>query len=301
MSDFFSCDWGTSSFRLRLVAGGNVIAEVRDPFGIKPIFDKAAGAPRENLFSEFLRQKLNELRPTHSPLPLLISGMASSTIGWKELSYAHTPFPLDGTALRFEKLNWSKPPWLGETFLISGLATDRDMMRGEETQILGIMADRAETDCVLILPGTHSKHVQIKNRIVTDFQTFMTGELFEVLSKHSVLRATLDPEAAVQADDAFREGVQAVSQNGLPASLFSVRARGVLAKISGHANKNFLSGLLIGSELSQVRGRVLLAAPGPLADLYADAMKVLARVDWESLPAHEVENAVVRGQAFILK
>jgi 2-dehydro-3-deoxygalactonokinase len=155
--------------------------------------------------------------------------------------------------------------------------------------------------CFFFFKEKKKKKKKKNHRAVVDFQTFMTGELFDILGRHSILRATMDDHAVVQPNDAFREGVQAAKKRGLAGSLFSVRTRGALGGVAAVENTSYLSGLLIGSELVGIQGPVLLAASGALADLYAAAMQSLGCTNWLSLPAEEVDTAVVRGQALVLK
>ena len=298
--DFLSCDWGTSSFRLRWVSGSgrNIVREIREAAGVKALYEEATRggatneANRATLFAGFLRAKLealftNEDRPTR-PLPLVISGMASSSIGWRELPYAKMPFPLDGSALYSEELSWSKPDGVGPTYLISGIANEYEMMRGEETEILGLMSApelaSLRKRCLLVLPGTHSKHVWIENEQVVALQTFMTGELFEVLGRQSLLRASVDVNAAHGSElfggagrAAFKEGVLCARERGLAGGLFRVRTRAVLGRVPLPENTWFFSGLLIGAELDHIgrNGRVVLAATGRLSELYALALETI--------------------------
>jgi 2-dehydro-3-deoxygalactonokinase len=330
-SDFLSCDWGTTSFRLRWVcrAERNVVREIREQAGIKSLYDEAVRggakdeADRADVFARFLRAKLEELlanekRPPH-PLPLVISGMASSSVGWRELPYAKTPFPLDGRGLRFQELNWNGPDWLGPTYLISGVATEYEMMRGEESEIIGLMSDPSvaalRERCLLILPGTHSKHVWIENRSVVDFRTFMTGELFEVLGRQSLLRASVDLAARNAGDSlsesdraAFQEGVLWARERGLVGGLFRVRTRAVLGGRPLAENTWFFSGLLIGSELESVGGNaegrpVILVATRGLSELYCFALTIIASAttEWIQLSPEQVERAVIAAHALFLQ
>jgi 2-dehydro-3-deoxygalactonokinase len=304
-SQFLSCDWGTSSFRLRLIESASLktLQEIRTADGVRAIFEK--GGDRAKNFAEYLLQKLNETS-VKNEAPLVISGMASSTIGWKELPYAKAPFALDGRGLEVEALNWEGPP----TFLVSGVATETEIMRGEETQAIGILADpqctKYRQGCRLILPGTHSKHLNIRDNRVLDFKTYLTGELFEVLSKHSILRATIEP-GGTHDPIAFAEGVSEASEGDLLGKLFRARTRSVLSGASAAGNASFLSGLLIGSELLGVArdtsAPVLIAAAGSLADLYHAAMKILAPIElkWMSLPGEALEQATIRAHALILE
>ncbi len=214
--------------------------------------------------------------------PAIISGMASSSVGWRELAYARAPFALDGSGLRVEKIAWPAPTWIGETYLISGVATANDMMRGEECQIIGLLGSArqelslARERCLVILPGTHSKHVRVENGRVVDFHTFMTGELFNVLTQHSLLRATVDAQALPEKfPEHFAEGVRAAQSPGLARSLFQARARSVLGGRSNPENCAYLSGLLIGAELEEIRNApwlVVLAGHPTLCGLYETAL-----------------------------
>ena len=329
--DFLSCDWGTTSFRLRWVSAEDrkVVREIRENAGIKSLHEEVmrlavkTGSAREDVFGDFLRTKLNALfagqRPPTNPLPLVISGMASSSVGWLELPYAQTPFALDGSNLRAEELNWSRPDGVGPTHLISGITTQHDMMRGEETEIIGLMADSGlaalRQRSLLILPGTHSKHVSVENESVVEFRTFMTGELFEVLGRQSLLRASVNLEVRPETHslpemdrDAFQEGVMWAKEHGLPEGLFRVRTRAVLGGRPLAENTWFFSGLLIGAELAKIgeragNGPVILAATGRLSELYALAMQAIAghEIEWSRIPPAQMENAVIAAHALFLQ
>ena len=193
------------------------------------------------------------------------------------------------------------------------------MMRGEETEIIGLMSDASlaplRERSLLILPGTHSKHVWIEDQSVVEFRTFMTGELFEVLGRHSLLRASVDAAAPVRGDSlsdpdraAFQEGVSWAKDHGLAGGLFRVRTRAVLDRRPISDNNWFFSGLLIGAELDSI-GRnaenrpVILAATRGLADLYGLALERIAdrSINWIQLPSEQVENATIAAHALFLQ
>ena len=163
--EFLSCDWGTSSFRLRWVSGKEIVGLFSDETGCRTIFDRATAkdTDRATLYANFLSGVLNSVaqkrwgeapaepnitefgerlgRSLAPPdrLELVISGMASSSIGWEELPYAGTPLALDASNLAFRRLEWENPSWISETYLISGVATEDDIMRGEETEAIGLL------------------------------------------------------------------------------------------------------------------------------------------------------------------
>src|SRR3954465_3176834 len=149
--EFLSCDWGTSSFRLKWIRDGKVLREIRESDGSRALYDRAISLGdssehgRARVYSEFLLENLKRWaepgQASFHRIPLVISGMASSTVGWRELPYAPIPFQLDGSQLSYERLDWDKPFWLDDTYLISGVASATDMMRGEEIEAIGLMAN----------------------------------------------------------------------------------------------------------------------------------------------------------------
>lgn len=324
-SAFISCDWGTSSFRLRLIIGKElgIGEEILGDQGIRDVngqLTDASSEARNQAFAQVLGRAADQLSETHPQartLPIFVSGMASSSIGWKELPYAQLPFALSGETLVYQKFPLTTPNGNAyDVILASGIASETEIMRGEECELIGVGAletyrERLQ-DCRIVLPGTHSKHVIVRNHQIVDFQTALTGELFDVLSKHSILASsvslaqsptTSDPELR----NAFRAGVDFVHQTGLIKSLFRVRTRQVLQHTTAETNSQFLSGLLIGAELNTLATApntdpiLLLAAP-KFADAYLSAADVLglsSRVS--AVTPNEVARAAVRGQATLLK
>jgi 2-dehydro-3-deoxygalactonokinase len=291
--NFVSCDWGTTNFRLRLI-GGPASAEVRTDDGAAKL--AALGGDRAAAFRETLARGLAQLGAPDN-LPVVISGMASSTIGWRELPYARLPFALDGRDAVCETLE-------GRIHLISGIRSKTDMARGEETQALGLAAalgsalpDRA----TLVLPGTHSKHLTVDSGAITGVRTFMTGELFDLLVRHSVLRHSTEAAAAFD-PTAFAEGVAESRRQPLAAALFRVRTRQVLDGHPAPANTAFLSGLLIGAELgalAESERPVIVAAGEALRIAYAAAAEGLGLAS--RLRVFDAEPPSALGQEVLLR
>lgn len=324
---FLSCDWGTTSFRLRLASlpDGEVLHELIEQAGVQTINEslpqnlvgEELADARAAAFREFLQRKIKELGAPialqSKPLPIVISGMASSTVGWRDVPYARTPFPLDGASVQHETLSLEIEGQEFPLYLLSGLRTKTDIMRGEETQMLGLYASKMFAEVfeagTVLLPGTHSKHVRARDGVIEDFQTHMTGELFAVLSRHSLLSASVafddevTPENDSRLHEAFIEGLEAAQKSGLSRSLFQVRTRAVLQGIDPVKNRWFLSGLLIGAEfrdlLSDPSGSsILIAAPSHFSNLYALGLKTLdAELDVHVVPSELMEKAAVLGQA----
>lgn len=266
---YIGCDWGTSNFRLRWVSPPHD-KEFRSDDGVA----KLASLPgdRAERFRSVLEHGLEQLgAPSH--LPVIISGMAGSSIGWKELPYAQLPFHRDGRNVLWAALG-------DHVCLISGLRTDDDVMRGEETQILGLferLGSQIPDHAIAVLPGTHSKHVELRDGAIVGFRTFMTGEAFDLFSQHSVLKHSVDAAAELQRD-AFTAGVQAVLSQPLLSVLFKVRTRQLLRRVDAVSNTSFLSGILIGSELSALaaaRIPIIVAAGEHLRRAYEWAAQAI--------------------------
>ena len=280
---FISCDWGTSRFRLVLVRAGRAVRSVQSPQG--------AGVLQQR--GDFPRVLADGLRRLRAPagLPVLISGMASSSIGWRELPYARLPFSLTGRDAVWEEVQ-------PNVFLISGVASGDDIMRGEETQLLGLPVSG---EALVILPGTHSKHARVRGGKLVGFQTFMTGELFAATAGHTVLARSVAAHAPFDRR-AFVAGVETAQQLPVAAALFRVRGRDVLQGVSQAANRSFLSGVWVGAELAGLPARipVWVCASAELAPAYATALRVLGRRA-TVLPARQVEQLAWQGQAIILQ
>ena len=312
--EFLSCDWGTSSFRIRWIKDGEIVREYHSDTGCKAILEQTVNSPEKDRaagYSDFLEQVLAQWPPGSNRIPLVISGMASSSIGWHELPYAATPLNLNGTNLRFDTISWSKPPWITDTYLISGVATKDEIMRGEETEAIGLLNAAARGErCLLLLPGTHSKHLLVKDDQIKTFWTYMTGELFDVLARNSILKTTTDLTALDKRSPenfaAYDSGVAQAAKAGLEGSLFQTRTRAILKRCPAGENAWFLSGLLIGAEISDSAKRfqgtpILLGGAPHLRKLYARALSKLQIPAWKEFSDAAVEQAVPTAHAIFLE
>ncbi len=279
--EFFSCDWGTSHFRLRLVDSATleIKHEVSSGEGVGHIFRNCSPAARAETFAAVLAGHLLALYEASGSAAArcVVSGMASSTIGWHELPYAVAPLALDASSLEKRDFQQNVGGRAVDVRLVSGVRTADDVMRGEESELLGLWELCPELSlqpCRLILPGTHSKHVDLEGRGVKNFRTFMTGELFAHLRMIPTLSAILEAEG--DAGD-FVQGARAARDLGLSGGLFKIRARSVIAGENGGVSAAFLSGLLIGDELAKVPGGmpVYLAGASKLHNLYLRAGECL--------------------------
>ena len=264
--DWIAVDWGTSHLRAFAMQGSHATAEVSSDNGMGKLARDAFEAALLDLISPWLS----------APVDIVACGMVGSRQGWHEAPYRAVPCsPLDPTALVRVP---TQDPRLHVT-IVPGLKqiNPADVMRGEETQIAGALALLPGFDGVLCLPGTHAKWVHVSAGEVVSFQTCMTGELFALLSQHSVLRHGMagDGWDIAAFDTALSDALSRPERLG--ARLFSLRAEGLLNNLSHSESRARLSGLLIGVEMAATKAYwlgqpVAVVGADRLAALYARAL-----------------------------
>jgi len=221
----------------------------------------------------------SELSSTGAPVDVLICGMAGARQGWLEAPYLDAPAELGGLA--FAAVSPVMPGSRLLPRILPGvcqkLSGAEDVMRGEETQLLGLSAMDPRFSGLVVMPGTHSKWVNLAGARIERFSTTMTGELFEILRTHSVLRHSVGDETGAADHEAgfdagLASGLEAPQR--LTANLFKIRAGSLLSGRSHGWCSGFLSGLLIGTEISGQRdwigtGEIPLVGGTALGALYA--------------------------------
>jgi 2-dehydro-3-deoxygalactonokinase len=296
--DAILIDWGTTNARAYLLAGGEVTDRRRRPRGIRQVPPGGFAAALAELLGSHEAQDL----------PILMSGMIGSRQGWVEVPYRPCPARLEDLAAHLHAV-----PGRPNVRIVPGLCradgdgTHHDVMRGEEVQVFGAMADAPHA--VLCLPGTHCKWVRYDDGCLADFATAMTGEVFDVLRRHSLLAALMLPadDGAAPADgtaDAFRRGLdRSAEAGGLLHHLFGVRTEGLFGAIPAEGLASYLSGMLIGHEIRTMSDLfpspdpVRLVAEGALAGRYALAFTHLGR----GYAAIDAEAATLRGLTRMLE
>ena len=321
MTRFLSCDWGTSAFRLRLVTVPDlsIVAEGVSTMGIMSCYEEwkktnETNAETRILFyietlSKHIQNIENRLSLDLDGIPVVISGMASSSIGMMELPYGKLPFDASGESAQVHIIKASTA-FAHTIFLVSGLRTEDDVMRGEETQWLGAVAESTATDFtqLYIFPGTHSKHLLIKNNTIIDFKTYMTGEFFDLLSKKSILQAAVEHSTGWDEEEkteSFRKGVRDASATNLLHASFKVRTNDLFRTLSKKQNYSYLSGLLIGMEISDISKdnahQIWLCCSQQLIKPYELALQELGFIERTSIfPSDQFDSTVVKGQYKIL-
>lgn len=268
MRPLIAIDWGTSSLRgAQLSHTGQVLASREFSRGILTVPPGQFEAVFNEHFGDWMAS---------TDALCLISGMAGSRQGWQEAPYC--PCPANFHELG-RHLLWLQADRIA---LVPGLSCQGgntlqtpDVMRGEEVQILGALRLTERNTATLVLPGTHSKWVQVQSGRVMHFQTFMTGEVYALLSQHSILSKTLDVDSAFN-QVAFLQGVDQSQETGsILHKLFAVRTLGLFERLSAAALPSYLSGLLIGEEL---RSQTVSAAQQPVIVIGSHALTL--RYTW---------------------
>lgn len=262
-------DWGTSSFRLWLMSlDGTVLTEHRSHEGMTEVAERGFGTVLESHLSAL---------SAPAQLPVVICGMAGSRQGWVEAGYIDTPAAVTSIGQTATLV----PDMARQIIILPGLAVrsenEPDVMRGEETQLLGAHLEMPGGDRYC-MPGTHSKWVSMDGAIVTGFETFMTGELFAVIRAKTILVHSTGDGSVAANDPAFLTGVRDgwTRPEKTTHQLFSIRAGQLLFNHGADENRARLSGLLIGAEFAGagIRGdeHIGLVASGALQRLYHAAL-----------------------------
>jgi 2-dehydro-3-deoxygalactonokinase len=265
-------DWGTSSFRAwAMTADGEVQDAVEKASGILTV-------PNGDFDTAF-EEALHPWLAVDPGIPIIASGMITSRNGWCETAYLPLPVRIENLAAALTPLVTAK----GRTIhFVAGVAHNPqcgvpDVMRGEETELVGHIAANDSGEGAFVLPGTHSKWATAEAGAITHFRTYMTGEFFSVLSRHSIIgRLMTQGEAS---PSAFRKGLQFARQGGsILSKAFSARTLALFDRLPGGDVADYLSGLLIGEEVGAGlsshcgAGPVTVIGRGDLAHRYRVAL-----------------------------
>jgi len=259
-AQLIALDWGTTSLRAyRLGEHGQVLQQRSLSAGIMQLPTTPrliAGVMCSDGFELAFDEACGDWLDAQPGTPVIACGMVGSAQGWREAVYRETPADVTGLSAALQTVRSLRGV---DVHIVPGVLQRSmlpNVMRGEETQVLGILASlpAATPDQSLLigLPGSHSKWVQVADGCIMHFDTFMTGEVYAALSTHTILGRTMRPSVSFDAD-AFDRGVHvALSDEGAAgplSTIFSCRTLGLTGALSPGAQPDYLSGLLIGHEL----------------------------------------------------
>lgn len=264
-TEWIAVDWGITNLRVWVMGNeGTLIAEVGSAKGI--------GALAQSEFEPALLELIAPYLSDDRVVPVLCAGMVGAREGWQKPSYVATPCPPPNG--RVAGTIDTQDPRISVTVL-PGVkqVSPPDVMHGEETQIAGVLREYPNFDGIICLVASHTKWIHISAGEIVSFQTFMTGELFALLSEKSVLRHGVTSDDWDQASflTALSDGM--TRPQAVAAYLFGIRAGGLVADLPASTARARLSGVLIGAELAGARPywlgqNVAIIGAGPVAEMY---------------------------------
>ena len=270
-------DWGSSNRRAYVLgAQGELIRQHEDDAGILNVKDG---------FEASLGTLLEALEIDSADI--VMSGMVGSRNGWKEAPYLSVEHPLSRLGEAMMEIETAIPGVRvrvvpGFRYIDAhGLP---DVMRGEETQVLGTL-ELSDAGGWFLLPGTHSKWAHVNDGRITEFMTFMTGELYAILSQHGTLAKVITSQDAVQ--EAFADGLRAARAGGFTHTAFCCRALVVTDMMPPAHSASYLSGLLIGTELFEIVKKAgdAMSAPVQVVGSPALTSRYLSALELLGIPA----------------
>lgn len=273
MASLIGIDWGTTTFRAYL------FDQSRECIGKVAT---AAGIMQENSpdFEAILRAQVGDWLVRYPDIPIIASGMITSKQGWIETPYLSCPASLKDLSANLKKHRLKDGRKMHFVSGVCQLQPTANIMRGEETQMAGLAS---KEPMLAILPGTHSKWIWMEEEYISRFSTFMTGELFTAITKHTILGRLMTEE---QNPESFHLGVQegfstSPESGGILSQLFSARAKPILDLMSPSSIKDYISGLLLGTEIKEAVSigfqsglQPLICGSSNLANLYHSALRI---------------------------
>ncbi|WP_133012077.1 2-dehydro-3-deoxygalactonokinase [Marinomonas flavescens] len=267
--DWLIIDWGTTNFRaFAMNKNGTLVKKTERRLGLLQIDN--------NEFALALQTVLDDWLGEYKSLPIYMAGMVGSAQGWVNAPYAEAPVSISHLAQKSVQFTL---PWGAQATIVPGVSYEStpkhyDVMRGEEVQLFGLQSLENKESFVAVFPGTHSKHMYINESALSSFTTFMTGEMFSILSKHSILGMGLpDQHASITA---FEKGINESGQKPLTSQLFATRTHRLFGNLKECDVLDYLSGLLIGEELKALTSnRVYLVGGEALCCRYKTACELL--------------------------
>ncbi len=264
-------DWGTTNVRAALLdSNGNVLDERRGESGV----------------GQFNRQQFEDnfdhLTKDWPNVPAIAAGMVGSRQGWMEAQYLPVPCDIDLLSNSLVSFEYNTR----QITIVPGLKLDNgkrfDVMRGEETQLAGFLANQSGFTGTIIMPGTHSKWVRLVNGRITSFQTYMTGEFFDAVSEHTILRHSVSDHTGPDSLFAEKVNTLASGSGSIEGELFGLRARHLLEECDAGRLRQELSALLIMAELRagqldgfELNENVVLVGTETLTVFYETALEAL--------------------------
>ena len=267
---WIAIDWGSSNLRVWALNNNNAILD-------SILSNDGMLGLASNEFEPLLFEKISKWGVGDANIPILCCGMVGAKQGWVEAPYASIPYNLMQEA---DNVKVSCSDDRLNVRILGGLRQDNpaDVMRGEETQIRGFLSIFSNFDGIICLPGTHTKWVHVSAGEVISFRTFMSGELFDLLSKFSVLKHSV--KSSGWNDKEFRSVVSESISNPqrIFSDFFKLWADHLLKQVEQSELRSKLSGYIIGAELAGAKPywlgqNVVILGNDNLSKIYKTALE----------------------------
>jgi 2-dehydro-3-deoxygalactonokinase len=272
--NWIAVDWGTTNLRIwHCDQACNVLDENKVQMGM--------GALTASEYEGVLISHIDHHLSGKGITEVLVCGMAGARQGWQDSGYLTAP--CNTPALNQAVTVPTADPRIMVRILPGIKQPDpADVMRGEETQIAGFLQQTPDYNGLICLPGTHSKWVHVQNGRVVEFQTFMTGEVYDLLSRNSVLKHSVSGECFSQSD--FVDAAKSAFENPADVSseLFRLRAQHLVHDTDATVLSARLSGILIGQEVAAMERQwnhlpITLIGEEALCSLYKSTFEALGK------------------------
>ena len=272
--NWIAVDWGTTNLRIwHCDQAGNVMDETRVQMGMSTL--------TASKYEGVLISHIDRHLPDGVITEVLVCGMAGARQGWQDAGYLTAP--CDTTSLNQAVTVHTSDPRI-TVRILPGIKQPEpaDVMRGEETQIAGFLKQTPDYNGLICLPGTHSKWVYVQNGQVVEFQTFMTGEIYDLLSRSSVLKHSVSGTRFSQSN--FVDAAKSAFENPSDTSsqLFRLRAQHLVHDTDPTVLRSRLSGILIGQEVAAMERQwshlpITLIGEEALCSLYKSALEAVGK------------------------
>lgn len=303
MSSCYICiDGGTTNTRLSLTVNHEIKDTLKYNIGAGKSIESTAAlraAVKQGIEQLLERNGLQSADITR----ILASGMITSEFGLCCLEHIKAPA---GLAELHNAVYETALPEISDipfAFIrgvksCSDCFSDTDMMRGEETELMGL--DSSISDSIYILPGSHSKIIETDSlgRIVS-FSTMLTGEMLAALSQGTVLKDAVSLESSELNKEYLLKGFEYCRQGGLNKALFKVRIlKNMLAKNADECYSFFLGAVLCGEilEILSFRSkRLVIAGKRQLREAMLEILKRYSSCELVCVSDSAAEAAAVNG------
>ena len=308
MKNYISIDGGTTNTRVALVQDKKITASKKISIGSKDCIEgneKLKSAVKESIASLLSQNNLSKTEIT----AIIASGMITCEYGLCELAHISVPAGIN------ELKNGMKKVYIEEISSIpfyfipgvkinDGTLANSDMMRGEESELMGLLCD--EADCVYVLPGSHNKLIEVDKELrICDFKTLMTGEMIAALAQNTILKATVDLSTAEYDKNYLNEGYKTANELGINAALFKTRLLGNLFGGSREQTYGYFLGVMLACEVEQLKksgkSRVVIGGKSQLKKALCDLLESNTDMRVVCIPDSDVEASVPLGQIRIFE